>query len=67
MRSLWKNFTVLENTLFELQKVGNELASSPGHRRGCTTHALSPGETFVARVKTRCRIAKIEGFQKERN
>src|SRR6267143_1924260 len=28
MRSLWKNFALLEDTLFELQKVGNELAAT---------------------------------------
>jgi hypothetical protein len=67
MRSLWTNFTILENTLFELQKVGNELASSSGHRRCCTAHALSLGETLVALVETNLRIADIEKIQKERN
>jgi hypothetical protein len=43
MRSLWENFTVLEDTLFELQKVGNELAASRGNSRGCATHSFSVG------------------------
>jgi len=36
MRSLWKNFTLLEDSLFELQKVGNELATGFGDSRGRT-------------------------------
>jgi hypothetical protein len=43
MRSLWKNFAILEGKMFELQKVGNELAASSGDSRGCTPHSFSVG------------------------
>jgi cephalosporin-C deacetylase-like acetyl esterase len=43
MRSLWKDFALLENTLFELQKVGNELAASSGDSSGYSAHSLSVG------------------------
>jgi hypothetical protein len=36
MRSLWENFTLLEDTMFELQKVGNELAAASSDSRGRT-------------------------------
>jgi hypothetical protein len=43
MRSLWENFTVLEDTLFELQKVGNELAASRGNWRRRPAHSFCFG------------------------
>jgi len=38
---LWKNFTLLEDTLFELQKVGNELAAAGGDGRIRPRHSLN--------------------------
>jgi len=65
MRSLWKDFTVLENTLFKLQKVGNELASSSGHRRCCTAHALSLSKTLVVGKDTIAMLLRLKDFRKK--
>jgi len=40
---VWANFAFLEDTLFELQKVGNELVATCGDGRGRTADSFSAG------------------------
>jgi hypothetical protein len=48
MRSLWQDITALENTLPQLQKVGDELAATAGHRSHSIARAISPRKISIA-------------------
>jgi hypothetical protein len=62
MRSLRQDIGVVEIPLSRLQKVGDELAASPGHRRGSVAHAFSTGEVSITRKKA---LRKVEKHSKK--
>ena len=41
MRSLWQDIVAVEDTLSQLQKVGDELAANSGHRSLNSAHGFS--------------------------
>lgn len=47
MRSLWQDIAVVEDTLFQLQKVGDELAATAGHRCFSAAGAFPAGEIYL--------------------
>ncbi len=48
MRSLWQDIAALENTLPELQKVGDELAATAGHRGHSIAGVIPPRKVSIA-------------------
>jgi len=51
MRSLWKNIGTVEDTLPQLQKVGDELAANSGYRSFDRAHGFSIPEISVTEMK----------------
>jgi len=51
MRSLWQDIAAVETTLPYMQKVGDELAATIGHRSFSPARAFSAFEVSIAQVE----------------
>jgi hypothetical protein len=67
MRSLWKDTGTVEDTLPQLQKVGDELAANSGHCSLNSAHGFSRPETSVTEKVLFGRSSNARKFDKGTN